>query len=401
MTSLPFRNRGLHPLNKVSVLQIIPGPEVTPSAQAALDVAASLSAAGARALVACTDRLKGELQVKGGIFLPFSLRSNNPLTMALSVRRLARLIEDERADIVHVRSRAIGWTAYGATRLTKTPLVTSFGAGYDASNPVALRYNSVLARGDLVLAESSFAASLAVKHHSPAAERIRIIHQGLDCRVFSPAAVEPERVEKMRRQWMVAPHEQIVLMPAPYGHGSGHKILIEAAGLLLRSGLAGVKFILASNNEEAAPLCREIDRAIAREGLQGVMYGARLCDLPAALLAASIVVAPATRTRGLGDAAIQAQAMGTPVIAANLGAAQEHILAPPSVPESVRTGFLVPPSDPPALAVAIANVLTLGATAGSKLSSRAIKHAERSFSAELMCAATLQAYIDVRRGGEA
>lgn len=401
MTSLAFRDRGLHPLNKVSVLQIIPGTGVTRQARAALDVAAALSAAGARALVACTDQLRGELQAKGGIFLPLPWHSKNPLTMALSVRRLARLIEAEHADIVHARSRAMGWIAYGATRLTKTPFVTSFGSGWVSCNPVALRYNSVLARGDLVLAESSFAAGLAAKHHSPAAKRIRIVHQGLDCRVFAPSAVEPARVEKLRRQWKVAQHENIVLLPAPVLPGSGHKILIEAAGLLSRSGLTGVKFILTSSKEEAAPLGRDIDRAIAHEGLQGLMYGARQHDMPAAFLAASIVVLPATGTGGLGEAAIQAQAMGTPVIAANLGAAPEYILAPPSVLESVRTGYLVPPNDAPALAVAIANALTLGATAGGKLSSRAIAHAETSFSAGRMCAETLNAYVDVRRDGEA
>jgi len=108
IVNLPFRNSGLHPLNKVSVLQIIPGSEITPSARAALDVAAALSAVGARALVACTGQLRGELQAKGGIFLPIPSRSKNPVTMALSVRRLARVIEAERANVVHVRSRAMG-----------------------------------------------------------------------------------------------------------------------------------------------------------------------------------------------------------------------------------------------------------------------------------------------------
>lgn len=401
MTSVPFRIRGLHPLNKVTVLQIVPGLEVTASARAAIDIAAALSAAGARALVACTEKLRGELQAKGGIFVPFPSRSKNPLTMALGVRRLAQVIAEERADIVHVRSRAMGWVAYGATRLTKTPFVTSFGSGYEASNPIALRYNSVLARGDLVLAESSYAAGIAAKCYSLAANKIRTIRQGLDSRVFSPAAVAPARVEKVRRLWKAAQHEQIVLMPAPVFPCGGHETLVKAAGLLLRSGLTSVKFILAGNSGEASALNREIDRAIAREGLQGIMYRATLSDMPAALLAASIVALPSASARGFGDCAVQAQAMGTPVVAANLGAAPEIILAPPLVAESLRTGFLVPPGDGAALAVAIASALTLGATAGSKLSWRAAKHAETSFSAERMCAETLNAYADVRRGGEA
>jgi glycosyltransferase involved in cell wall biosynthesis len=398
--SLPFKDRAAHPLAGVTVLQIIPGLEVDPTARAAIGIAAALGAAGARALVACAGgRMKGELQAKGGVFVPFPSRTKNPLAMALNVRRLARLIAAENADIVHVRSRALAWVAYGATRLTKTPFVTTFPSVYQGSNPIALRYNSVLARGDAVLADSNFTADRIAKLYVPAAGKIRVVYHGLDCRVFTPDAVAPARVQAARRHWKVAPHERIVLLAAQTRPGSGHRVLIEAAALLSRSGLAGVKFILACDRGENSALDRGIDRAIATEGLHGIMYRTGPCDMPAALLAASIVVVPATEPRALGDAAVQAQAMGTPVIAANLAAAPETVLAPPMVAEPSRTGFLVPPGDAAALALAIASVLSLGATASGKLSSRAKKHVETCFSAEHMCAATLEAYVDVRRGG--
>ena len=128
-------------------------------------------------------------------------------------------------------------------------------------------------------------------------------------------------------------------MAAQTGPGSGHKILIEAAGLLSRSGLTGVKFILACDRGEISAVGRGIDHAIATEGLQGIMYRTGPCDMPAALLAASIVVVPATEARAFGDAAVQAQAMGTPVVAANLAAASETVLAPPMVEESRARAF--------------------------------------------------------------
>ncbi|MGH6935424.1 MAG: glycosyltransferase [Methylocella sp.] len=398
--TLPFKDRVAHPLAGATVLQIIPGLEVNPPARAAIEIAAALAAACARALVACGGgRMKGEPQAKGGVFVRFPSRTKNPLAMALNVRRLARLIAAENAEIVHVRSRALAWVAYGATRLTKTPFVTTFPSVYQGSNPIALRYDSVLARGDAVLVDSNFAAARVAKLHSPAAGKIRVVHQGLDCRVFTPDAVAPARVQAARRHWKVAPHERIVLLAAPASPGSGHNILLEAAGLLLRSGLAGVKFILSCGRDENRALYRRIDRAIAAEGLQGIMYRTGHCDMPAALLAASIVVVPATEARAFGDAAVRAQAMGTPVIAANLGVAPETVLAPPMVEEPLRTGFLVPPGNAAALALTIATVLGLGATAGGKLSSRARKHVETCFSAESMCAATLETYAELRRCG--
>jgi glycosyltransferase involved in cell wall biosynthesis len=343
--------------------------------------------------------LTGELQAKGGLFVHFPTRTKNPFAMALNAHRLARLIAAERADVVHVRSRALAWVAYSATRLTKTPFVTSFCSGYQGSNRIPLRYNSVLARGDTVLADSRFSARLAAKLYRPSG-KIRIIRHGLERRVFAPSAVTPARVQAVREQWKAAPHEQIALLPALMGPGSGHKVLVDAARLLARSGLTGVKFVLASDNQLAAVLGRDIDRAIARAGLQDIMYRGLHRDLPAELLAASIVIVPATEARAFGVAAIQAQAMGTPVIAANVGAAPEIVLAPPIVKEPLRTGFLVPPGDAAALAVAIARVLKLGATACSKLSARAIDHAGTCFSVERMCAETLEAYEIVRHGSK-
>jgi hypothetical protein len=109
--SLPFKDRVAYPLSDVTVLQ------------------------------------SGELQPKGGVFVQFPSRTKNPFAMALSVRRLARLLAAENADMVHARSRASAWVAYGATLLTKTPFVTAFPSVYQGSEPIALRYNSGLARG--------------------------------------------------------------------------------------------------------------------------------------------------------------------------------------------------------------------------------------------------------------
>ena len=79
--------------------------------------------------------MTGELQAKGGVFVPFPSRTKNPLAMALNMRRLAQLIAAERADIVHVHSRALAWVAYGATRMTKTPLVTTFQSRLPGRQP--------------------------------------------------------------------------------------------------------------------------------------------------------------------------------------------------------------------------------------------------------------------------
>jgi hypothetical protein len=148
-SGLPLDRTGLHPLAGRTVLQIIPDLDAGGAERTAIDVAAGLVEIGARALVATEGgRLVGELQAKGGIWIPFPAGSKNPLAMTLNVRRLARIAHNERAAIIHARSRAPAWVALGAARALGLPLVTTYHGSYAARSAAKRLYNSVMARGD-------------------------------------------------------------------------------------------------------------------------------------------------------------------------------------------------------------------------------------------------------------
>ena len=53
--------------------------------------------------------------------------------------------------------------------------------------------------------------------------------------------------------------------------------------------------------------------------------------MPAAFLAASVVAVPSTEPEAFGRVAVEAQAMGAPVVVSDLGAVPETVLAPPEV----------------------------------------------------------------------
>lgn len=196
----------------------------------------------------------------------------------------------------------------------------------------------------------------------------------------------------MRREWGVEADEPVVLLASPIAAASGHKILIEAARILRAEGLSGVKFVLAGD-EQRRGLAADIDRAIAKAGLQDMVRRTSRCaDMPAAFLAASVAVAPSTRPGDFAGAAIEAQAMGTPAVVTDLGGAAEAVLAPPMVELSLRTGWRIPAGDAAALAAAVKAALDLGATARDRLALRAREHVEARFSIEQVCAETLLAY---------
>ncbi|ACB95728.1 glycosyltransferase [Beijerinckia indica] len=436
----PLLDRARHPLNRRTVLQIVPSLVGGDTEHIALEIAAAITEAGGKALVASEGgRLVSSLQAMGGLWIPFPAASRDPLAMLLNIRKLARLIEMEKVDLVHAHSRASAWVAYGATRRTKTPFVTTFHSGYTEGIGLQQRYNSVMARGDCIIAHSHYSARRIEARYPQARTRIKVIPQGIDFQVFAPQSVDPARVQALRQAWGITPDQRAVLLTDPFsdlsredGGGTDEPPFIEAARLLRAQNLEGVVFILTGDatpplgrgqergreqdqdkiqehggssarikiltNSQAA---KDFDRKISAAGLSGIMRRAkREADLPAALLASAAVVAPIARPGGFGPLAIAAQAMGTPMILPALGAAPEIILAPPQVDQAERTGWLVPPGNAAALAATLGEVLSLGATARGLLGERGRRHVEAHFSLDEMCRATLDAYGSLFPSGE-
>ena len=377
-----------------TVLQIIPELEAGGAERTTIDIAAALAEAGARPLVATRGgRLVSELQAKGGVWIPFPAKTKNPLAMAAHVGRLARLLHEEAVDVVHARSRAPAWVALGATRRTGTPFVTTYHGSYAGQSVLKLLYNSVMARGDAVIANSEFTASRILRLHPFAQDRVRVIHRGTDFRQYAPSRVESERVHNLREAWGVAPDERIVLLAARLTGWKGHRVLIEAARRLVARGLTDTKFVFAGDAQGRDAYVRELRGLIDRAGLTEMVRITGHCtDMPAAYLAASVVTVPSTEPEAFGRAAVEAQAMGAPVIVSDLGAVPETVLAPPQVEAGARTGWRVPPNDPDALANALANALALGDSARDALARRARLHVQQHFSLEQMCNQTLEVY---------
>jgi glycosyltransferase involved in cell wall biosynthesis len=351
--------------------------------------------AGARALVASEGgRLASELQAIGGLLLPFPAATKNPFAMFFNARRLARLVIAERVDLVHARSRAPAWVSLGACGIAERPLVTTYHGAYSGGSSLKLLYNSVMARGDVVIANSQYTAGIIARLYPNARERLRVIPRGTDMRRFSPGAVERARVARLREDWGVAPHERIVLVAARLTAWKGQTVLIEAARLLRERGLEDIRYILAGDAQGRDGYVKELDAAIAASGLGGVVTRVGHCaDMPAALMAASVLAAPSTSPEAFGRVAVEAQAMGAMVVVSDLGAVPETVLAPPQAAPESRTGWRVPAGDPSALAETLMTVLSLGATAREAIARRARAHVESQFSLEKMTGETLMAYL--------
>src|SRR5262249_48921407 len=162
----------------------------------------------------------------------------------------------------------------------------------------------------------------------------------------------------------------------------GAQTFIEAATLIKGRGLDDVRFVLAG--EASKPVfARELDGLAVNCGVKSMFtrVGAA-ADLPAAFVAAAAVVFPANDAEGVTRASIEAAAMGALTVISDVGPAREVIAAPPHVDDDARTGWLVPPREPAALAEAIYAALSLGASAREAVRRRSRAKIAEAYSLE-------------------
>ena len=135
---------------------------------------------------------------------------------------------------------------------------------------------------------------------------------------------------------------------------------------------------------------RRSTSALLRRGSAAIFRQVGPCsDMPAAYAAADIVVALTDRAKSFDNVAAEAQAMARPVVASNIGALPEIVMAPPHVQSQNRTGWLVKPGDPIHLARALAAALALSPNGWDALGERARELAEYRYSPSQVAAATL------------
>ena len=393
----PFGRGADAPLAGRTVLQIVPALSRRADARATVAVTAALVDAGARALVASDPGdFAGELQAVGGLHVPFPASDKNPLGVTLNIRRLARIIEEERVNLVHARSRSAARVAVGACRKTKRPLVTAVESEAAAA-AVRVAFDAAIGEGDLVIAASYFSAERAGERFPAALARLRIVRPGLDLAELSRHAVGRLRVAKAREAWGAAPHERVVLAPSRLAPGRGQRFVIEAASILKERGLADLRFVLAGDPAKPAS-ARELDALAAARGVGPILTrvgGA--ADRAAAFIAASAVVFAATEPDGIARTAIEAAGMGALVVASDVGPAREILASPPHGLPETRSGWLFPAGDAKALADALEATLILGATGREAIRSRSRARIAEFYSLERMTRDTLGVYAEALR----
>ena len=377
------------------ILQVIPELSEGGAERTTIEVSQAIVNAGGEAIVASQGgRLEGELANVGGHLIKLPLQTKNLFKMRNNAKQLAHLIRLNGIDIVHARSRAPAWSAWWATQSTSSKFVTTYHGAYSSNNFLKTKYNSVMASGDRVIANSEWIANHVTRVHNVESSRISIIPRGVDFSIFDPTKVSSERVETVKTSWgldVLYDTMTVLLLPGRLTPWKGHLFVIDALRKLPDELRNKIFLVFAGDSERKPRFTRTVQEKLRIFDLQSrVRFCGFTKDMPATYLASDIVLTPSIRPEAFGRTAAEAGAMGKPVIACNHGGANEIL-------EREVTGLTVSPNDVQGLSDAISFLVSNNQNKRRSMGKAAMRRIRQLFSKESLQYSTLQVYEELLR----
>jgi glycosyltransferase involved in cell wall biosynthesis len=171
---------------------------------------------------------------------------------------------------------------------------------------------------------------------------ISLIYNGVDLTRYS----EPDICGTLHSEYPISPDSPIVGVVARLEPEKGHPTLLEAWPAVIAAVPKAHLLIVGEGSQREA-----LEAQVKALGIgKSVTFTGRRDDVPAVTAALDVAVLPSYR-EAQGLSILEAMALSRPVVASAVGGIPEMI-------EHGRTGLLVPPREPAALAAAIVRLLT-------------------------------------------
>ena len=274
-----------------------------------------------------------------------------PLEDARALVELVAIFRRERPDIVHTHNPKSGVLGRVAARIAGVPVVVNTVHGLYANPampPVKRGIARIAERGAAKLSHHEFFQSAedlryAVGTHMVPSSRASHLGNGVDLSRFDPGMADAKAVAHLRERWEIGEGELVVGSVGRLVREKGFPELFEAAERLA-STHPEVRVVVVGPEEPDKP-DRLSASEVARGRAAGVVFHGEGTDMPTTYAAFDAFVL-ASHREGMPRSAIEASAMGLPVVATDIRGCREVVT-------DGESGRLVPVRAPAALATAI------------------------------------------------
>ena len=319
------------------------------------------------------------------------VHSKNPILMFLNSFILILIILFLNISIVHARSRAPAWSCLLATKITRRKFVTTFHGTYNFNGAVKKFYNSVMLRSDLIIAGTNFIFSHINENYSKYLKNLKkkflVIFRGINTDYYDPNKTKLFDEEKLLSDWDVKKNKKLILLPGRLASWKGQEMFIEAINLINKElDPESFNVVILGSDQGRKIYKQKLLRLVEQYRLINQVKFIDNCkNMPLAYKISDLVVSSSIEPEAFGRVAVEAQSMGKPIIASNIGGSIETII-------NDKTGFLFEAGKPESLSKKIIEVLQLDETTLKSLGNEGRKNVINKFNVEKMCFSTYSEY---------
>jgi lipopolysaccharide heptosyltransferase II len=356
----------------MNILQILPQLNVGGVETGTLDLAKYLVRAGHKVVVVSNGgELVKELESLGAVHYQLPVHKKSIFTMWRLVPRLVEIIQNEKIDIVHARSRVPAWIAYFATRRTHTVFITTCH-GYYKKHP----FSQVMGWAKRVIVLSNVIARHMIDDFGVSYERIRLIPRSVDLEKFK--FISPDK--KRRDEFNVGIVGRLTSI-------KGHMYFIKAMAKVVRVVPKLKIWIIGDAPSSKEAYKEQLELLVKRLGLLNrTEFLGNQRDIPGIMEHLDLLVLATTTHEAFGRVIVEAQASGVPVVATKVGGVVDII-------EDKKTGLLVPPADPESMSEAVIQIFK-DIELSRLLAQDAYAKVKEKYNVETMVKNTLEVYRD-------
>jgi len=309
----------------------------------------------------------------------------------MNYKKLSSIVKENKVQLIHSRSRSPAWSSYYAAKENNIPLVTTFHGMYSTSFiPFKKYYNSIMTRGDIVIAVSDYVKNHIINEYDLDPSKIRLIYRGVNTKKFDKSNLTEKDLEETCAKYFIKEQVKnglkVILFPARFSRWKGHMLLLKALKEVKQDFICLMTGDMSNKIEYVKQIQNYIDTNNLRHKVR--LFGPEY-DICRLYGIANLVISASTRPEAFGRTIIEAQSMQKLVIAPDIGGTKETI-------ENDVTGFHFESGDYLSLAKKISYALSIvGTEEDGKITSAARESVLKNFSLKVMQEKTFEVYKDL------
>jgi len=274
-----------------AVIQILPSLVSGGVERGAREIARALSAAGkGSTVISAGGPLAAAIEAEGSRHVTLPVNRRSPLAIYRNIAPIRKIIASTPRCIVHVRSRAPGWSGYYAAKAENVPIISTFHGAYGHGNAVKRLYNSVMAKTDRVIVASRYMRRHVLDvYPGTKEERLCLVPRGVDLAGFAPKPDDDEQVKNLKYRWSIQEGQFVILLPGRISQWKGHRVFLQAlAEMPQKSGWVA---IILGDAEKHAEYAKQLKSLAWRLGISDrIRWIEHTNDLPLFYQAADLAV---------------------------------------------------------------------------------------------------------------